>query len=136
MTDKCACPLVDLWGEFPDFYHAEKPKARKQHKCCECGKTIEPGEIYERVASKYDGAVLTLKTCLVCAEIRETLFCEGFVHESMMDDLGEFVRECFDSLPWAKIREMSQPAQDVVLAMVQEEAEQIHEMNAEDGDAV
>lgn len=30
----------------PDFYSSSKPRARKKHKCTECGRAIYPGEQY------------------------------------------------------------------------------------------
>ncbi len=38
-----------------DFYSEKQVTARRAHKCCECRKTIEPGDRYVRVAGKWDG---------------------------------------------------------------------------------
>lgn len=52
-------------------------KARKAHKCCECDKTISPGEKYEYAVMKFEGDLLHEKTCLVCAEIATAFYCNG-----------------------------------------------------------
>jgi hypothetical protein len=59
-----------------EFYEARKVKARKPHKCHECRRQIEVGEVYEYVASKYDGDFSTTKTCLSCSEIQDHFACK------------------------------------------------------------
>lgn len=51
------------------------PKARKEHKCCECRRIITKGEEYQRWAGKWDGSVESFKTCLLCVQIREGFSC-------------------------------------------------------------
>jgi hypothetical protein len=53
-----------------DLYRESTPKARKQHVCCECGATIDPGETYQRVEGMWDGRFYTFKTCDFCAQVR------------------------------------------------------------------
>ena len=57
----------------PEFLSIDTRKARTQHKCCECGHVIEPGEKYEHVAGKWDGWLGTFDTCGMCAELREAV---------------------------------------------------------------
>lgn len=59
--------------EPPQCYHRSLPKARKQHRCCECRGWIERGEIYERFEGIWDGEGLTFKTCPDCFDIRRRL---------------------------------------------------------------
>lgn len=50
------------------MYTIEYPhivKARKQHRCDFCGKTIKVGEKYERATYK-DEDIFTWKTCEIC----------------------------------------------------------------------
>ena len=47
--------------------------ARKQHRCCECLETIEPGQRYERIFCVYEGEVSVYKTCEFCANEFERL---------------------------------------------------------------
>jgi len=82
----CACSVFD---EAADHYHAEMRKARKQHVCCECDETIEPGETYERVSSVYDGDWSHAKTCALCVKIRDEICCNGFVHGQLRVDIQD-----------------------------------------------
>lgn len=63
------CNIGD--GEAPTLYNETKPKARKQHKCCECGATIEPGETYQRIEGMWEGDFRTFKTCSFCDATRD-----------------------------------------------------------------
>jgi hypothetical protein len=46
-------------------------KARKRHGCHTCGATIEPGELYLRIAQLFAGSWSTEKACLACVIDRE-----------------------------------------------------------------
>ena len=46
------------------------PKARKQHKCCECGRFIQPGETYQRLSGIWDHEPARFKTCAECRDLR------------------------------------------------------------------
>lgn len=50
-------------------------KARKQHKCCECYKTIQVGEHYEFSSGIWEGCPESHKTCGYCANLR-SLACK------------------------------------------------------------
>lgn len=52
--------------ESPSFYNESYPKARKQHRCCECGRAIAKGEKYRRVSGKWEGDLATYSTCRRC----------------------------------------------------------------------
>lgn len=55
-----------------DFYNRSNPKARKDHVCEYCGKTIHKGETYSYETGKYDGDMFARKLCLVCENILGT----------------------------------------------------------------
>jgi len=83
----CIC-IVDYDWEPTDFYHAEDVRARKPHKCTECGRTIRPGEIYERATGKYsDGGIWHVKTCTSCVRIRDSIFTCGFIHGDLWGEI-------------------------------------------------
>ncbi|RLJ20013.1 hypothetical protein DJ031_06805 [bacterium endosymbiont of Escarpia laminata] len=78
------------------MYFKSTPKARKEHKCYECGGTIKPGEMYERVRAKWDGEMMVIKTCQDCVEIRDALsemecFCwsHGGLYEEVQTQFQE-----------------------------------------------
>ena len=78
-----------------EFERCTTPKARKEHKCEECRKVIAKGEVYERFTAKWDGAVTTTKTCLLCAEISTVFYCNGRVLGNLWGDMADYV---FDRL--------------------------------------
>lgn len=84
----CAC-IYDGDGEQADFSTTEIVKARKSHKCGECGQTIAAGQKYERVFGKWEGRVSTFKTCFVCVEIRGALFCDGWTYGMIWERIEE-----------------------------------------------
>lgn len=84
------CPLSEYDAGGNEFYHDATRKARKQHKCCECHRVIEPRETYQRAAGKSDGNLWNYSTCFLCAEIREHFQCgRGWLFGSLWEDLGE-----------------------------------------------
>jgi len=82
------------------------PKARKEHKCCECHRTIKPGEHYQRVTGVWDHDPNTFKTCTECADLasRFRRFIEyaynppfGYLFEEMKE--SEVTKEQLLALP-------------------------------------
>ena len=47
------------------------PRARKEHRCEECGRKIEIGEIYVRYAGTWEGDFFTNVACQQCAALRK-----------------------------------------------------------------
>jgi hypothetical protein len=63
------------------FFSATYPKARKTHKCDQCGRVIESGETYRRQGMVYDGRISASVVCLQCASFAEAVFKVGFESE-------------------------------------------------------
>lgn len=47
------------WCDQPEFYNETYPRAKKEHRCCECSGVIRVGEVYARSSAKYDGVIST-----------------------------------------------------------------------------
>jgi hypothetical protein len=87
MSDCGVCIGGEADG-YCEFWDSKIVKARKPHKCYECRREIPVGAQYEYVAGKYDGDFFTHKTCLVCAEIRDSFSCGGGVqYGSLWEDM-------------------------------------------------
>lgn len=69
--------------EMPTIYHHDNPRARKDHRCCECRGTIRAGETYHIITGIWDGRGLTFKTCPECMALRK-------VFEDEATDPGEY----------------------------------------------
>ena len=96
----CGCDPYDA----PEWMRQkQKVLARKSHVCNECRCTIRPGERYEYVVGKWDGDVLTFKTCERCVEldlwmsISYPCFCRMF--GSLLEDVHDCVRDIVSDCP-------------------------------------
>jgi methionyl-tRNA synthetase len=93
MAADCYCDL----GETPRVYHAARPKARAAHQCDECGRTIHPGERYERVRAIWEDTPYLIKTCVYCLAMRDLLEahakCFCWMHHSLRDDIRDWLDE-------------------------------------------
>lgn len=54
----------------PACMRTVKRKARKDHACCECRRTIKAGTVYEFVSGIWDGEPSSYKTCARCVVLR------------------------------------------------------------------
>lgn len=59
----------------PSCSNAISRTARRQHTCCECRATIQPGDVYEYASGVWDGTPGSFKTCMLCIDARN--FYEG-----------------------------------------------------------
>jgi len=60
----CDCDAPACWTE-------QYPVARKEHRCCECGGTIKPGEKYKLFSGVWNGRGASYKTCMTCQAVRK-----------------------------------------------------------------
>lgn len=68
------------YGDGPDFYSERTPRARKPHRCFECGRTIPTGDTYRLIAGKWDGEFDQYRIhaeCYALAERLGDLMCGG-----------------------------------------------------------
>jgi hypothetical protein len=70
-------------------------KARKEHRCSECYRTIAKGERYRYEVTVYDGFTSTIKTCKHCWVAREWLTenCGGFIYKQVLEEIREHAEE-------------------------------------------
>lgn len=95
-----SCAEVCLDHDFDcsnDFYHEAVVKARKVHKCCECGEAIPVGASYQRASGKSEGDVWTAKTCVVCAEIRRAFVCGSWTFGYLWESIEEGMFPVWDT---------------------------------------
>lgn len=78
---------IDTDCECLEMFKQNEVKARKTHRCGECGDIISPGDVYERSSGKCDGDFDTYKTCLTCVEIRSAIFCGTYIFGAIWDDI-------------------------------------------------
>lgn len=69
--------FIDEWDiETGGCSVTKTPRARKRHACCECSRTIEPGETYEQISGVYDHEPYRTRTCMRCVRVRAALESE------------------------------------------------------------
>jgi hypothetical protein len=69
--------------------------ARKEHKCNECLRKIQPGEKYTRERFVWEGKAQTHKTCAHCMMARGWLHhnCGGWLYGAVEEDIREHAYE-------------------------------------------
>lgn len=82
-------------GEPAEFFDKAVRTAAKPHTCCECRRTIRPGETYEKAFGKWEGCPLTFKTCDDCLDLRQAYTEAGycFTYEHLWADHLERLTE-------------------------------------------
>lgn len=83
------CPLSGAGDDGPSCSTTTRPRARKEHTCCECTESIAVGATYERVTGIWDGSAGAFATCLSCVEIRDHFACDGFTFGELWRDLED-----------------------------------------------
>ena len=87
----CRIDDCDGWVSFGNF----ERRARKSHKCCDCGREIKTGETYNYGKGLMDGYYfMDAKTCAQCQAAAGwlTAVCNGYLYEG----IGEELREHWD----------------------------------------
>lgn len=84
----CSIDYADGYSTYLQDIHR---KARKPHKCGECYRAINKGEVYLYEVVVFDEQVSSHKTCLHCEIARKWLEqnCSGFVWGEVEEDLAE-----------------------------------------------
>lgn len=113
--------MCDDTGDPPDFCFTSTPKARREHRCCECRHVIPRGESYKRMSGKWDGDVMTFKRHLACAELVEFIeevVCggHGYIYfgglAEEISEAGQYLDQ--DHSAWeAAGQDVPNPLQDV-----------------------
>lgn len=69
-----ACIDVCDYEDYATVLCEKTRRARKDHRCGECGETIPAGALYLYEATLFDGSVSTHKTCARCWQVRRDYF--------------------------------------------------------------
>ena len=84
---------VDM-DESSELFRETKPKARKEHKCGECYRTIEKGERYNRYSVMYEGDFSEHKMCKDCNSVAESYF-NAFIFGEVWEYVRNEIDECY-----------------------------------------
>jgi ssDNA-binding Zn-finger/Zn-ribbon topoisomerase 1 len=97
--------------DYPEFHETTTPKARKPHRCEECGRTIQRGEQYHRASGKFDGVFYSTATCLECEATRK------IIHEA------EIAEGCHWSDSWCPVGELREAIRERGYGIIEVDAD-------------
>lgn len=97
--------------EVPEVFCTTQRKARKKHRCCECGRLIDVSEKYQYSSGIWDHQPASYRQCLNCHEIMVAAASvsragEGPTFCGLRDWFIEFKYAGFDGKQW--LDEMSE----------------------------
>lgn len=97
----CRVDDTETW----DLYRAENRRARKPHRCRECGRTIRPGEHYQTATGLFDGLWHGHRMCSHCEHAGTVLdiLCGGWLWDELLDELAEHYDEGYQSPEFAHL---------------------------------
>ena len=77
-----------------DLVNEQERRAAKQHRCCECGIKIEPGDMYQYTTMLAEGNWMDFHTCEKCADLRESLSeVTCVLYEGLEEAFTDWLRE-------------------------------------------
>ena len=132
MSD-CGCVYVgDDDGDL-QFCTVVERKARKEHKCTACERTIERGEHYEYYSGKgLDYGFWQDKTCSDCLSVVDSLFCKGRpANEAMYECLRVHVIEMEGKISSDCIVPLTPRAREKVCEVIEEAWETLDKREAQ-----
>lgn len=83
------------YGELPKVCTSSTPRAKRNHRCCECRGTIQAGETYHCFTGLWDGEWSTYRTCSECEVLRGDL-CKAMDQDDW-PPFGNLYEEVFES---------------------------------------
>lgn len=116
----CSCNIeIDTYGTDSSLHTERFYIAKKEHKCIECGRTINAREKYLYTFGIWDNKSKVYKTCLDCLSIREQFFHYGWHYEYLFEYLWNFIVEVDGAITEECIRELTPRAQEIVCEMIE-----------------
>lgn len=118
MSD-CSCVYTGDDAENTEAYVSYTRKARKSHRCYECGRPIAKGERYEEVTGVWDGTPNRFRTCADCLSVRDALFCRSWCHGGVWEDLYAHIDYCAGKIDLNKVATIAPIAREKVCAAIE-----------------
>lgn len=85
--------------ELADYCKTKHPRARKPHHCCECPRTIQPGELHAVTTMQHNGRWDSYRTCMGCEALWAFFkrYTDGICY---VEGLGDIISEHhYDAAP-------------------------------------
>jgi hypothetical protein len=93
--------MIEYANDFRGVFSSRAdPKARKAHRCDECGRDILPGETYRYARGMAYDEFWQAKVCAHCMVAAKWLLtnCRGFLYHGILDDFEEHAEGRFGML--------------------------------------
>ena len=102
MIECGVCAFFGLNGEAEEPCEQDVVESELMHFCCECGRHIDKGRKHEYSYGFSEGERWEMRTCIICAEIREAFCCDGYVFGDLWKAMEEVSSQmnisCLDRL--------------------------------------
>jgi len=115
---ECGCVYVDCDG-YSETLRKDVVKARKEHKCGECGRVISKGEKYEAYAGKCDDEFFYNKTCEDCLSVRNEFFCNTWIFGEIWTLLEEHIMEMKGKMSSKCLLNLTKVARDKICDIIE-----------------
>ena len=99
-----------------DCFRRKECKARKQHKCGECRRVIEKGELYTYLSGIHDGDPFSFKTCADCMSMRFLADDECALGE-LFEDVYWYIEDVNGDIPESTLIRLTPRAKEVILGL-------------------
>ncbi len=125
----CDCIYLEPTDyEIAECFFESSPIAKKPHKCCECGRIIEPGEKYIRESGKWTGEFSVYKTCIDCFSVREEMFCEGYLYTTLWENVCEYLRDVDYEISEKCLLTLTPRARNMILDIIEEDLKELEKI--------
>lgn len=115
----CACTVDMDIDDRCEMITRRFIKARKPHVCSECHCLVSPPDEYFREVTVYDGHMQTYKTCEDCYSIRQVFFSSGWYYEQLLEDLQEFIIDCYGEVSVPCLLQLTPRARGMVCDIIE-----------------
>lgn len=85
-------------SDAPVVWKVQAVRSRKEHRCTECGRVIEQGELHEYVWGVWDGDPNHIRTCAECTEVRDDL------REDLLSAGGLYIEEVYEEIAYGNLQ--------------------------------
>lgn len=117
----CTCAVdFDADGEVTAEIECVLRKARKVHKCSECGRAILRHEQYEIYKGVCGGNFFTNKTCTDCMSIRDVFFPGGYWFRQIKWDFFDLIIQKDGEVPEKCLAALTPRAREMAFAQMEE----------------
>lgn len=117
----CSCTVSsDYYNDGCSWGVREVMKARKDHVCCECYKTIKTGSSYFYHNCFGDGTISNHKVCQDCQTVIWQFFSDGWIFGNIWEQLEYYLEDNWhDDLPSSCICKLTPIARNKVCDILQ-----------------